>query len=67
MLMHSGRDYSSSDKKLESVKPKVGFEYGANDRKHPESSKEVLRFARGERVDYVLENGGSGGTIAQSI
>ncbi|KAL4745809.1 hypothetical protein BDW72DRAFT_210998 [Aspergillus terricola var. indicus] len=57
---------SSSDDKLESVKAKLGFDYGVNYKKHPEWSKEVLRLTGGEGVDYVLENDGSG-TIAESI
>lgn len=56
---------SSSDEKLDFVKSKFGADYGVNYKKHPEWSKEVLRFAK-EGVDYVLENGGSG-TIAESL
>ncbi|KAL4756613.1 zinc-dependent alcohol dehydrogenase family protein [Aspergillus foveolatus] len=57
---------SSSDEKLQSVKAKFGFDYGADYKKHSEWSKEVLRLAGGQGVDYVLENGGSG-TISESI
>lgn len=57
---------SSSDEKLEYVKSKYGADYTVNYKKHPEWSKEVLRLTKGEGVDYVLENGGSG-TIAESI
>lgn len=57
---------SSSDEKLEFVKSKYGVDYCINYKKHPEWSKEVLRVTKGEGVDYILENGGSG-TITESI
>ncbi|GAB1194246.1 hypothetical protein APSETT444_003490 [Aspergillus pseudonomiae] len=57
---------SSSDEKLAFVKEKYGVDYTINYKKHPEWSKEALRFTNGEGVDYIFENGGSG-TIGESL
>jgi NADPH:quinone reductase-like Zn-dependent oxidoreductase len=57
---------SSSDEKLQHVKAKYGADYTINYKTTPDWAAEVQKITRGEGVDFILENGGSG-TIKQSL
>ncbi|KAJ6103512.1 hypothetical protein N7486_005939 [Penicillium sp. IBT 16267x] len=57
---------SSSDEKLKHVKAKHGVDYTINYNKTPNWAAEAQKITRGQGVDHILENGGSG-TIKQSI
>jgi NADPH:quinone reductase-like Zn-dependent oxidoreductase len=57
---------SSSDEKLQHVKAHYGVDYTINYKTTPNWAAEAQKITKGEGVDFILENGGSG-TIKQSI
>lgn len=57
---------SSSDEKLKYVKDKFGADYTINYKETPNWAEVAKEITKGEGVDYIIENGGSG-TIKQSL
>lgn len=57
---------SSSDEKLKYVKDTFGADYTINYKKTPNWAEVANEITKGEGVDYIIENGGSG-TIKQSL
>ncbi len=57
---------SSSDQKLEVVQKKYRAGYTINYKTTPDWASEANKITRGQGVDYIFENGGSG-TIKESI
>lgn len=57
---------SSSDEKLEKIKAEYGVDYTVNYKKFPNWGEAVNQMIGKNRVDYIIENGGSG-NIEQSV
>ncbi|TIC69036.1 hypothetical protein E3Q02_01064 [Wallemia mellicola] len=57
---------SSSDDKLKYVKDKFGVDYTINYKSTPNWTEVAKEITKGEGVDHIIENGGSG-TIKQSL